>query len=126
MLTVLGAVIGAAATLAAAHYTSRRQSFNAAAANFRAAFVPTICMLRKADQDVYRIITDDVLAEQERALVVFEPFLSKSARKELGYAWQQYSKGPHTESPGSLDRRPVDIERAQSNIALLMKRASPK
>lgn len=124
--TILGALIGALATLVAARYTWRRQHFNEAAAHFRAAFVDTIYALRGGKMDVFLILTDSELADQERAMIRFEQFLTPAERVRLDAAWTQYSAGPHTDSPGSLDKRPGDIARTQANIQAVLKCAMPR
>jgi hypothetical protein len=124
--TILGALIGAGATLVASHYARRWQHFNDAAAQFRAAFVDTIYYLRTAAQDVFNIITPAVLADQHRALIKFEQFLSSSERNELANAWASYSASPHTRSPGSLQTRPIDTADALANIDALLKFAAPR
>ena len=124
--TVIGALIGALAALLAARLTWTHLHYNEAAAVFRAAFVDTIYLLREGKQDVYNIITSGVLADQERALIRFEAFLTPSAQTKLRTAWEQYSAGPHTSAPGSTDKRSKDVARAQANLRLLLQCAKPK
>jgi len=124
--TVVGAIIGAVASLVAARYTWRRLSYNEAAARFRAAFVETIFELRAGKQDVFKVITEQAVAAQERALIEFEPFLSDKERLTLKATWNAYKDGPHTRAPGSLDNRPNDIARAEKNLYALLNCALPK
>ncbi|HAX23236.1 MAG TPA: hypothetical protein DCY64_23520 [Hydrogenophaga sp.] len=124
--TALGALIGALATLAAARLTWQRQSFNEAAAVFRAAFVEETYRLRKGDVDAFRVLTEEVLARQTRAKITFEPFLSAHERVTFEEAWVKYSTIPNTMAPGSLNNRPAEIREALRQIELLLKSAQPK
>lgn len=124
--TTLGALIGAFAALLAARLTWQHLHYNEAAATFRSAFVDTIYLLRSGKQDVFSIITLEALADQERALIRFEAFLKPSAQAKLRAAWAQYSAPRHTTAPGSLDKRPQDIARAEANIHVLLQSARPK
>jgi len=76
--------------------------------------------------DVFNIIHPVALANQERALITFEAFLKPSSRAKLHVAWLKYSSGPHTSAPGSSDKRPHDIARAQANLELLLQCAQAK
>ncbi len=104
----------------------KRKEFNAAADKFRAAFFQTIQLLRSQTQDVFNIITPAVINDQEKALIEFERFLSKSKRAALTAAWSSYSSGPYTTAPGSLTKRPSDIANAQAKLEALLKCAAPR
>ena len=56
--TVVGALIGAIATLVAARFTWQSQHYNEAAATFRSAFVEKIYWLRRGDVDVFHILDE--------------------------------------------------------------------
>jgi len=109
-----------------ARYTVRCQHYNEAAASFRTAFVETIYGLRKGSDDVYKVITAAAIADQERALIRFKPFLTSFEIIELNAAWDTYVKGRHTIAPGSLDNRRGEIAKAQSHIDALWKCSKPK
>ena len=104
----------------------KRKEFNAAAEKFRATFFQPIQILRAGNQDVFTVITPAAISVQERALIEFERFLSKTQRAALKMAWSKYSIGPHTTSPGSLSSRPGDISVALANIEAILKFATPR
>lgn len=124
--TALGALIGALATLAAARFTWQRQHHNEAAGKFRAAFVEEIYRLRRGSEDVFRVLTDDVVARQELEKIIFEQFLTHSEIQALNGAWQDYFRSRRTAAPGSLNNRPNEVQRALSQIDQLLSCAKPK
>ncbi len=124
--TVIGALIGALATLAAARLSWQRQSFNEAAAVFRATFVEATYQLRKDERDAFRVLTDEVLAGHERAKITFEPFLSEAARSTLDETWHKYATFPKTAAPGSLDKRRAELSEALRQIEALLQCAHPR
>lgn len=124
--TVLGALIGALAMLVAARFTWQRQHYNEGAAIFRAAFVEEIYRLRNGNEDVFRVLTDDVIARRERQKIVFEPFLCRSEVRALNQAWKRYVDSGRTTAPGSLDNRPGEIQQALALIDQLLRCTKPK
>ena len=74
--------------------------FNKAASIFRAEFVHTIFMLRKNINAIpghigknSEFITDEILINQEKAKIIFEPFLSVSELEGFEAAWENYKTG---------------------------------
>jgi len=124
--TIVGALIGALATFFAARLAWQRQSFNEAAASFRAAFVEETYRLRRGDVDAFRVLTEEVLARHERAKITFEPFLSESQRRVLESAWIHYLNSPKTAAPGSLNNRSAELKVALRQIETLLQYAQPK
>jgi hypothetical protein len=124
--TVIGALIGALATLAAARLTWQRQSFNEAAAVFRAAFVEEMYRLRRGNVDAFLVLTDEALARHERAKIIFEPFLPSRARAALERDWKEYFNSPKTAAPGSLHNRPAELKEALRQIEALLRHAHLK
>lgn len=118
--TIIGAIIGALATLAAARLTWQLQSFNQAAAVFRAAFVEETHHLRKGNADVFRVLTEEAFSRHERAKITFEPFLSEAQRGILEQAWITYTSFPKTAAPGSLSNRPGELAEALRQIETLL------
>ena len=87
-----------------AHFFSKRRQrkddFNKAAETFHAAFVDTINLLR---QDLivdlrmpFQIITVETLDDQEKAKIIFEPFLDRSSLEGFNNAWKEYERCPIT------------------------------
>jgi len=78
----------------------QRQEFNKAAAAFRVAFVDVIYILRANVRDgtkpVTRVITTEVVDVQEKAKIIFEPFLSKEKLVGFNNAWEEYVECNHT------------------------------
>ena len=128
--TILGAIVGGLISYCSARSTRRHAHFNEAAAQFRSAFVDTLFRLRHAQEDVFRIVTPEVVESQERELIKFmqfaNVFVNTEEQKKLKQAWERYVEGRHTMAPGSLDRRPGEIRKVISNIEELMKCAMPK
>lgn len=103
--TVLGVLIGGPITyyyakilIQETHKSSldimQRQEFNKAAATFRIAFVEVVRLFRQEnsikDMTVNQIITDTVLVEQEKAKILFEPYLRNSELTSFNKAWEEY------------------------------------
>lgn len=86
----------------------------------------SIYQLRHGKEDVFRILTDEVVARQEREKIIFEQFLSQRELKKLNQAWSNYASASRTAAPGSLDKRPADITRALSLIDKVLSCARPK
>lgn len=124
--TVVGALIGAVATLAAARFTWRIQHYNEAAAIFRSAFVEQIYRLRRTDVDVFHVLDEAAIAHHERAKIVFEPFLSGRELDHLNAAWKNYVQKPGTVAPGSLQNRPEEVRMALSKLESLLSCAPRK
>ena len=126
MISVLTFLLGLVLGHWLAVVRDRRKELNNAAERFRSAFLPSIQLLRAGQQDVFTIITPGVIKDQERALIEFERFLTKAQRVALNAAWSKYSVGPHTTSPGSLNKRPSDIAVALTNIEAVLAYAAPR
>ena len=124
--TVVGAFIGAIATLVAARFTWQSQHYNEAAAMFRSAFVEQIYWLRRGDVDVFDILNEKTLILHEQAKIVFEPFLSRRELARLNEAWKSYLEEPRTLAPGSLQNRPGEVKLALSKLESLLSCASRK
>jgi hypothetical protein len=100
---IVGGIIGIFSTLCAtrsARSTSleviRITGFNKAAATFRVAFVNVIFALRqniegRREEMTIKIITNEVLVIQEKAKILFEPFLAKSDTERFNDAWGKYA-----------------------------------
>lgn len=124
--TLLGAIIGAAATMAGAGFAVRRQHFNDAAAEFRSAFVEELYRLRQGKEDAFLIINDEALIRQEKAKIQFEPWIGRHKRKAFNQAWIVYATRPKTSSPGSLDQRQQELQETISEIDQLLFYSHPK
>ena len=123
---VLGALIGALATLFAARLSWQRFRYNEAAANFRAAFTPEIYRLRKGNEDVYKILNDEAFERQERGKIIFEPYLSNKQQEKLEKAWQHHRHAVRSRAPGNVDQRKKDNKAALECINNLLAVAKPK
>ena len=103
--TVIGALIGAIASLYAARLTAEKQQLYVESAKFIVAFIGEIIALRKAQEDAYNIISDSVIAEHNKAKVRFEPWVTKSKITSFNETWSKYESSIKTQSPGSIDNR---------------------
>jgi len=122
----VGALIGAGATLFAARLSWQRFQYNAAAARFRSAFTAEIYRLRKANEDVYKILNEEAFERQAREKIIFEPYLSTKESCELEDAWQQYTLAVRSHAPGNIDQRKTDNRQALERIERLISVAKPK
>ena len=105
--------------------------FNKGAAAFRAAFVDTIFLLRRhkegASSLIRKIITDSVIVEQEKAKILFEPFLSKTDLPAFNVAWDTYINSRL--NYGDINSNPTKVEEGQfclDHIDNLLAYAKPK
>jgi hypothetical protein len=126
VFTIIGALISGAVGYFAARSTWRNVQFNEAASRFSEAFVSEIIALRKGREDVYRILTDEVLLQHERATVIFEPYLSKSDRELLQEAWRAYATATRTTAPGNIGNRKPECEAAIVQIERLLSFATQR
>lgn len=119
--TAVGALIAAWATLYAARFTAHRQRLYEESAKFRAAFINEIIGLRLADEDAFKVLSDEVLARHEQAKVLFEPWVGKAELSTFHAAWREYAESVKTVAPGSLNNRRneclVQLERLENLIA---------
>jgi hypothetical protein len=110
----------------------RCQDFNKAAAEFRAQFIAAEFRIRRSLdanlEDVFRILTDNVIENHEMAKIAFEPYLSEAERTGLEAAWRAYTD-PNwvpTAAPGSMDRRNRELQEAMKRIDVVLAFAKPK
>ena len=122
----LGALIGALATLFAARLSWQRFRYNEAAAKFRSAFTHEIYRLRKGNEDVYKILSDDAFEMHEKAKILFEPHLRRRSREKLESAWQEHRQAIRSRAPGNVDQRKIDNQEALERIERLLEVAAAK
>ena len=109
----------------------RITEFNKGAAVFRAAFVDTVFLLRRHKEGasglIRKIISDTVLVDQEKAKILFEPFLDKTVLGDFGMAWDAYVNSRI--NYGSINANPTKAEESQfclDHIDKLLYYAKPK
>jgi hypothetical protein len=120
LFAVIGGLVGAAATLRAADRTTERQQLFIESSRFRAAFVDVLISLRRADKDVFLVITEQVLAKQEQAKVLFEPWVGSRCASDFAKAWAAYSEGIKTKAPGSILNRQNECSTSIREIEVLL------
>jgi len=118
--TIIGALIGALATVFAARLAAERQHIYENSAKFRAEFVDEIRKLRTANEDVFRIINDETMDRHCRAKTIFEPWVACSRLKAFEKSWEDYECSIKTKAPGSLDSRVSECESTLSDIDRLL------
>lgn len=84
----------------------QRQDFNKAATKFHASFVNEIRILDDmfhesdtTDIEVYDLLSNS-LVRHEKAVILFRPYLSRSARKRFDTEWQEYCDPEKIDMPG--------------------------
>lgn len=118
--TVLGALIGALATVFAARMAVERQQLYVESAKFRAEFVEEIIKLRSAHEDAFRILSDEAMAKHKKAKVLFEPWVPHCQAKGFDEAWSSYERDVKTAAPGSLDNRKKECDVVLSQIESIL------
>lgn len=107
-----------------------RQDFNDAAAAFRAQFTDVLFRLRQNlnlnNRNVIDILGSEVLTNHEQAKILFEPHLSSTELKALEAAWQAYARSPKSPSPGNVDQRRLDTQKALEQIDALLEFSRPR
>lgn len=120
MLTAVGALIGAFATVFAARLSVERQQLYVESAKFRAEFVEEIIKLRSAHEDAFKILSDETIAKHRKAKVLFEPWVSCCKAKSFEDAWSSYEKSDKTAAPGNINNRRNECDMALSQIKSLL------
>jgi len=127
--TVAGTVLGAFITYRFALRLNSNIEFNKAAAVFRAAFVEVMYWLRQGSEVegrmIPQILTDAVLVDQEKAKLVFEPFLSKTELAGFNAAWDEYI-GCRINYGGKTSSRSEERQYCLGHIDRLLSYAAPK
>jgi hypothetical protein len=118
--TLLGAVVGAGATIFAARKTAQHQQEFVESSIFRAAFVDALIALRRMDTDVFAVLADSVLSEHERAKVRIEPWVSRDKLPDFANAWALHAQSLMTRAPGSLRNREEECRAAVGRIEVLL------
>lgn len=124
--TLIGALIGALASIYSARLSAEKQQLYVESGKFIAEFINQIVELRKADEDAFKIINDEVLARQHRAKVRFESWVENRKLKAFHDAWYEYQTSLKTQSPGSLDRRKSECEAVLAQIDKVLSYARTK
>ena len=122
----LGALIGALATFFAARLSWQNSRYNIAAAEFRSAFTHEIYRLQSANEDVYKILSDDAFERHEKAKIIFEPHLGKRGQAKLEAAWREYRHGIRSKAPGSVDNRRIENQAALRRVKRMLEIAKAK
>lgn len=125
-LTLVGALIGALATIFSARHSVERQRLYEESATFRAEFVDEIQKLRTAGEDAFTIIDARAMNRHRRAKILFEPWVSRENFLSFQDIWEAYEKGIKTKAPGSIDNRKAECELALSQIESLLSFATYK
>lgn len=135
----LFAIASAATGFLFGHWFAQRRNmqiiriteFNRGAAAFRASFVDTIFLLRRYKEGasglIHKIINDAVIVEQEKAKILFEPFLNKTALPAFNTAWDAYVNSRM--NYGAINHNPTKEEEGQfclDHIDNLLTYANPK
>lgn len=139
----LGVLAGGLIGTFAGHYLTKSRSaeertiseFNKASAAFRAEFANTIRILRhnelKGDSNIIEIITNETIANQERAKILFEPFVRGADLSSFNEAWKKYVNRYDSEYPRASISNHTEYIKELSQIYLnhivdLLKFAEPK
>jgi len=120
LFTIVGALVGALASIYAARLTAEKQQLYIESAKFIEAFISQVIALRKANQDAYKITSDEVITTQHKAKVRFEPWVEKKQIKSFHESWHKYEQSIKTQAPGSIDRRKAECDVALKQIEDLL------
>jgi len=142
---ILGAIVGGIIGIFSTLYATRSAratsldiikitEFNKAAATFSVAFVDVIFTLRqntegKREVMTSKIITDEVLIIQEKAKILFEPFLAISDTRNFNDAWDKYVNCPYNYQKDYTTPDPQIKEESQyclQHVEALLFYAKPK
>lgn len=126
LFTIIGGLIGAIAVIFSARLTAEKQQMYMASSSFRQAFIDSIIKLRAKKEDVYKILSDEVIARQKIAKVAFEPWVPISQIKAFNSAWDKHEHSIKSSAPGSLDKLPKESEEALSRIESILRYAKTK
>lgn len=118
--TVVGALIGALATVFSARLAAEKQHIYTESAKFRSEFLNEIDRLRMANEDAFNILTDEVILRHRRAKTMFEPWVSGRKLVAFNQAWNSYERGIKTKAPGSVDNRARECKAALAQIEELL------
>lgn len=143
--TILGAIVGGIIGIFSTLYATRSArstslegiritEFNKASATFSVSFVDVIFALRqntegKMKEMTTKIITNEVLVNQEKAKILFEPFLAKSDIGRFNDAWDEYASCRYNYQKDNNNPDPQIKEESQyclSRVETLIKYAKPK
>jgi hypothetical protein len=118
--TVIGALVGALAAVYSARITAYRQHLYEESAKFRSSFVEELIVLRHANEDAFKVISEGVLAKHQKAKVLFEPWVPKRQRSAFDSAWNEYSQSLNTVAPGSLINRKSECSASLARLEKLL------
>lgn len=113
----------------------RTNEFNKASAAFRVEFANTIRLLRhnelKGNTNIAEIITNETIATQERAKILFDPFIPSVDLNSFNEAWEEYVNRYDSEYPKTSITNHTEYTKEFSHIYLghidnLLKFAEPK
>jgi hypothetical protein len=90
LAAVIGAIVGCAGAYATSYFMLQKQRRLEAAAKFREAFVEVVALCKSNREIEIRTIGFDSLVEHEKAVILYEPFLSKNELAGFRSAWNKY------------------------------------
>lgn len=126
LFTLIGGLIGALSAVFSARLTAEKQQLYVESAKFRADFVEEIIKLRSGQNDVFRILDDEIMAKHQKAKVLFEPWVSTCNCKAFNAAWSDYESIIKTKAPGNVGNRRSECDAALKKIEHLLSYAKTR
>lgn len=103
--TLAGVYIGAIASVKSARITAKEQQHYIESSRFRSIFSSELADLHYGKDDVYKIITDEVIKKHRVAIVNYEAWVPKESISDFRNAFKEYENSYRTKSPGNIKNR---------------------